>query len=819
MSTRIICRRFSGRSCKTPAFLKTETTKGFPHEEESQNIQRRGRDPKLAIVLKAWKPAGYQLHRCPTVSRKSKSLLHKDALKGLGEGALEYVRSRTSIRGIQNAPSIFCLPGLSRTKSMFLDLGNSNAFCTQESPRDSWLRSSVRNDKDEAHSKLQSNKEVARQFQKQRPGYKSLCYNPDECRHPLSAEECHFILQNVSMLKEYMKPKDIVKSFSRLSHLPAEKHREFKSGSRFAVLCQGVAKNAHLFGNGELIVLLKAFVDLGFPPVHYVLKALEAQFVRRIEDLSLDQQLLVADLWRCLNCRVPQYLDAMLHDVNMNWKDPSLTQLVQLAYIVGESRTAPEELAKKLEASALKHLQALSLEEVGIICLGFFKSQSNMSELLLRKIGDKICGSLGDMSSFAIVNVLKMFRGVHLDHLDFLKELGHVIPPRIATLSMPVVMHIAFACSSLHYCDEDILDAIAAAVPAKAAACRTKDMAKLLWSFGTLNYQPPNREEFYASLLEQLESRLFEYNKFPEHLITSLIGLAFAERFPYDLLDYTLSPEFIELSSGCKHDLWKDFFTLDGTVGIECPGYTGSRLSSQSKQEMAGKMQNYFLKQEFNAAWSLLEDVLGGPQFVKLHAVLPHIRSVDLEIRLDADLKPLPFNPEGAARGHLELKKNGTLLTDNIIHRLLKGKSISPPGQSEKDQRIQERAEVRGLPIWKKIEFSDAEPGLETSADGKAEGRPSPINQEQQECVKLALQVTNRNQYRYHSRELLGLHAMKRRQLRRIGYIPVELPFWEWFPLLKCNREEQRKYLYQKVFESTWIATAHVQLLTYCLTV
>ncbi|XP_032079967.1 FAST kinase domain-containing protein 5, mitochondrial isoform X2 [Thamnophis elegans] len=802
MPTRIICRRFSGRSCKTPAFPKMETTKSFPRgEEESQNIHRRGQDPKLAVVHKAWKLPGYQLHYYPSVSRESKCLLRKDALQGSREGALLDFCSRTSIRCTQNTASILALPRLSRAKNVFLDLGSSKAFCTQASPRDSWLLSSIRNDKDEAYLKSPSNKKVARQFQKQRPEYASLCYSPEERRRLLSAEESHFILQNVSMLKEYMKPKDIVNSFFRLSHLPADKHQAFKSSPRFPVLCQGVIKNIRLFGNAELIVLLKAFVALGVPPVHYMLKVVEDECVRRVEDLSLNQQLLVADLWRCLNCKVPQYLDAMLNDINMNWKDLSLTQLVQLVYIVGEGRKAPEELVKKLEASVLKHLHALNLEEVGIICLGFFKSQSNMSEPLLRKIGDKICGSLGDMSNFAIINVLKMFRGIHLDHLDFLKELGHVIPPRIPALSIPGIMHIAFACSSLHYCDEDILNAIAAAVPSKAASCRTKDIAKLLWSFGTLNYHPPNEEEFYASLLEQLESRMFEYNKFPEHLITSLIGLAFVQRFPHDLLDYALSPEFIELSSTCKHDLWKDFFTLDGTVGIECPGYTGSRLTTQSKREMAGKMRDYVLKQEFDVAWSLLEEVLGGPQFIKLHAVLPHIRSVDLEIRLDTNRKPLPFNSEGVTGERLELKKNGALLTDNIINRLLKGKPLSQSEESEKDQRIQKRGEFHGLPIWKKMDFSDAEPGLETSADAKDEGRPSPINQEQQECVKLALQVTNRNQYRYHSKELLGLHAMKRRQLRQIGYVPVELPFWEWFPLLKCNREEQRKYLYQKVFE------------------
>ncbi|XP_070612963.1 FAST kinase domain-containing protein 5, mitochondrial [Erythrolamprus reginae] len=804
MSTRIMCRRVSGRSCKTPAFPKTETTKRFPREEEgSHTIHWRGTDPKLAVGLKAWKPSGYQLRYCPSVSREPKRLLHKDALHGLRQGALRYVCSRTSIRCIHSPPSVLCLPGLSRAKSIFLDLGSRKALCMQAFPRPSWLLSSVTNEKDEIHFRPPNSTEVARQFQKQRPGYQSLCYSPGERPQPLSTEEYHFILQNVSVLKECMKPKDVANSFVRLSHLPREKHPAFKSSSRFPMLCQGVVKNARLFGNTELIMLLKAFVTLGVPPFHPMLKVVEAEFVRRVEALSLDQQLLVADLWRCLNYKAPQYLDAMLDNVNANWKDPSLTRLVQLVYIIGEGRNAPEELAKKLEASILKHLPDLNLEEIGVICLGFFKSQSNVSEALLRKIGDKICGSLGDMSNFAIVNVLKIFRGVHLDHLDFLKELGHVIPARISTLSMPGIMHIAFAYSSLHYYDENILNTIAAAVPSRAASCRTKDIAKLLWSFGTLNYQPPNGEEFYGSLLEQLESRLFEYNKFPEHLITSLIGLAFVERFPYDLLDYALSPEFIELSRGCQHDLWKDFFTLDGTVGIECPGYAGSRLTAESKRGMAEKMENYFLKQEFDAAWSLLEDTLGGRQFVKLHAVLPHVRSVDLEIRLDANQKPLPFNSEGAAvaEGRLKLKKTGAYLTDNILDRLLKGKSLTQPGNREKDQRIPERAESCGLPIWKKMEFSDGGSGSETPADAEVEGQPSPIKQEQPESVKLALQVTNRNQYRYHSRVLLGLHAMKRRQLQKIGYIPVEVPFWEWFPLLKCNREEQRKYLYQKVYE------------------
>ncbi|XP_007432824.1 FAST kinase domain-containing protein 5, mitochondrial [Python bivittatus] len=812
MSTGIICRRFSGRSCRTTAFstaTKAETTEIFPKGEEGHRTKRGGRDFKPAVAPKLWKPPGYRLCYYPSTSLETKCLLHKDAPKGLTEGSLEYVCSRTSIKCTQNTHSVPCPPMLPRIKSMLLDLENSKAFCTQASLREPLLLSPIKNDREDVYLETYGSKEAARQFQKQRPEYKSLCYIQDECLQPLSVEECHLILQKVSVLKERMKPEAVANSFFRLSHLPAEKHQTIKSSAKFAVLCQNVVNSIHLFENSELIVLLKAFVSLAIPPIHQMLKVVETECCRRVGHLSLDQQLLVADLWRCLNCKVPQYLDVMLNYINMNWNDLSLTQLVQLVYIVGEGRKAHEDLMKKLEASVAKHLDSLNLEEVGIICLGFFKTQSPISEPIMRKIGDKICDCLGDMSSFAIVNVLKMFRGVHIDHVDFLKQLGHVIPPRISTISIQGVMHIAFACSSLHYCNENIMNAVAAAVPPKAASCRTKDIAKLLWSFGNMNYEPPNAEEFYASLREQLESRLFEYNKFPEHLITSLIGLAFVKQFPYDLLDYALSPEFIKLSSISKYDLWKDFFTLDGTVEIECPSYTGSRLSTQNKQEMAEKMQNYSLKQEFAVAWSLLEDMLGGSQYVKLHAILPHTRSVDLEIRLDSNQKPLPFNSKGATAGRSELKKNGTFLTDNIINQLLKGKSVSQPipsdGKSKKDVHIQKRAGSRELPIWNNLEFSDrillAGPSLNTSVNAKAEGLPSMIDQEQQRCVKLALQVTNRNQYRYHSRELLGLHSMKRRQLRQIGYIPVELPFWEWFPLLRCSHVEQLTYLCQKVYE------------------
>ncbi|EPY79193.1 hypothetical protein CB1_000951063 [Camelus ferus] len=68
--------------------------------------------------------------------------------------------------------------------------------------------------------------------------------------------------------------------------------------------------------------------------------------------------------------------------------------------------------------------------------------------------------------------------------------------------------------------------------------------------------------------------------------------------------------------------------------------------------------------------------------------------------------------------------------------------------------------------------------------------------------VKLAIQLTNKNQYCYGSRNLLGLHNMKRRQLNQLGYRVVELSHWEWLPLLKRTRFEKLAFLHEKVFTS-----------------
>ncbi|KAG6923415.1 FAST kinase domains 5 [Chelydra serpentina] len=822
MATVITCRRFPGGVRSMVAFSTTTkcgAKKRIPSrkqkEEESPEVSNT--DAKAAASISLLSPLENRVLYNPSAYTGTKTASHQNAARNRedSEGPLGNEFTSISAKQFQNKYSITCFQRLSSTKHTLLDLGFHKTLSTQASSVPPATLEPKEDKLLDAHVEAYDTKEDPRMFQQHRPEYQSLSYDKSETLPVLPLEEGDLILHKVTVLKSGLIPGTIVEYFCKLSCLPVEQHVMVRSNTKFMMLCRYGVENIQLFSISELTDILKAFIRLDIPPNHSMLNVYETEFCRRVWDMSLDQQLLVADLWRCLGRSVPRYLQISFSYVNLHWKDLSLSELVQLIYIVGEGRRVPQDLMQKLETLVLKYLDSFNMEEVGTISLGFFKSNSAFSEHVMRKIGDKVSGQMADMSNYALVNVLKMFRYTHVDHLEFLKQLGKVVPPRIGTIGIQGVMHITLACSALHYLDEGIMNAVASSLPSRVMYCRSKDIAKFLWSFGSLNYEPPNAERFYSSLIDQMHRKMFEFEKFPEHLLTCLLALAFAGHFPGDLIDYALSAEFIQLTRESKFELRKDLFALDASVEIECPDYNGNRLLPQFRQEVAEMLWNFAKKEicvrpEVTEAVSLLEVMLGGPQYVKNHMILPHTRSDDVEVHLGTDRKPLPFNLEAATAAKGELQDIGVSLTDNLMNQLLKGKPsgkslVGSKTQTETCSQKEAVEQKQAQPIRNHSAFSYEVPLTDTILNVLTKSKTSPKNRPselrpQPRGMKLAIQVSNRNHYCYGSKQLLGLHSLKRRQLQKLGYVVVELPFWEWLPLLRRTHSEKLSYLHHKVF-------------------
>uniref|UniRef100_A0A8C3CL43 FAST kinase domains 5 n=1 Tax=Cairina moschata TaxID=8855 RepID=A0A8C3CL43_CAIMO len=786
MATVLVRRRFPRLSRVTAALLtssapcKAEGGGGRRKEEEEEEEE----NPKKGAAIQLLTPPGYRVLHNPAAYARSKA--------------------GSSLQALGDAPSGSAVPAAS---SQLLPPAR-NALAKPPRRKKTPLRAKQEVEKEQ--SELHDSKEDPRVFQRGRPEYKSLCYDRFEPLEALPGEEAEAILLGVTSRGGNQSPAAIAECFHKLSRLPEEHHAALLAEPGFDALSRCAVEQIQSFPTPQLVEILKACVRLGVPPTHPLLDACECDFCRRAWAMSLEQLLLVADCWRCLQRAVPSYLSILFSYAARSCKDLALPQLVQLLYIIGEGRRAPPELVQKLEGLIWKHLDACTLEEVGAISLGLFKSLSTVPERLVRRIADRVAPELEEMSTYALVNVLKLLRYARLDHLPLLRELGRVIPPRIPTTNVQGLMHVALTCSSLHYYDEAVLAAVAAALPSKVAYCRSKDAAKFLWSFGCLDYEPPNEEEFYSSLIEHARRKLREFDRFPEHLLTGLLGLAFVGRFPEELIDYALSEDFVQKTRNSKYELGKDLFTLGRSVEIECPGYRGSRLGPQLYQEMtqlvlAFAQQEIFVRPEIVEAVSLLESVLGGPEYVKSHMILPHTRSGDLEVQLAADGRPVPFNVQDSAGR--ELRDIGVSLTDDLMAQLLKGKWSSQPRWGAENEAAAPPWEPRGENQAPQTPFSGRSDTASSSfhvlppPGGCLDAPSSPAPPQQPGGVKLAIQVSNRNHYCYLSKRLLGLHRLKRRQLRLLGYVVLELPFWEWFPLLKRTRSEKLSYLHYKVFD------------------
>ncbi|XP_034042735.1 FAST kinase domain-containing protein 5, mitochondrial [Thalassophryne amazonica] len=655
-----------------------------------------------------------------------------------------------------------------------------------------------------------------RAFTRSRMEYASITLDLNERPPPIGWEQAEMWLQKVPVLKNTMKASDVCLILAELSCCDPDKLLLLKTDQRFITLIRYCFENLRRFTEIQLLDVLQSFVWLQLPSDHFILNVHENEISQRVNCMSLHQLLLAADLWRCIGRRVPQFLKHLYDSVNLYWENMGVSEFVHFLYIMGEGRHCPTDLIAPVEKVLMHHLEKLKPEEVGAICIGLFKSKSSLSMDAVTRLVDKAHSFVEEMSDFAMVNVLKYLRFTYLYHNDWMNAMMQEVPRRAQKMDVKGLMHVVLTCSALHYRNEHILRAVADNMMPLVPLCRSKDAGKLLWSFGTVRFIPPN-PNFYASLTDALRQRKDEFEQYPEHLLTGLLGLAFVSQFPEDLIALALSPAFVSLALNCaKLDLRKDFFTLDGTVALELPHWVGPRLNGELRAEVAEMLwknaqSTVCQKEETLEAEFGLQELLGGKKFVMKRMILPHTRSIDLEVHLDSTGQPIPVNITGnkvTASPENSLSKSsspqdwermntGVTLSDAFIAQLTNSKKVTGPQtpslacQSVLLPRVDPDEDAKLFNS--ELDLAHGITHALTKQSGlRCDNYRAP--------VKLAIQLSSRNHYCYHSQYLLGFHALKRRQLKLAGYRVVVLNYRDWLPLLRKSHAEKLAYLRKKVY-------------------
>lgn len=799
MAACVLCRRVA-RFCSLTNWRRSLSQSKHTHvkpeddindEEENKVFQHQENAPQRGYRLH-YKPSSYRHAARNSVNSRHKTD-HEEEERCLTAGGPSFWQQG-------NRYSVSCSRRLSSSKNTLLDL----AFNKLPGP--------------EVSSALPYRKPAApdvkidtRAFLKYRPGYASTTLDLTQ-RPPCSEwEEVLPLLQNLSILKGKLNLSEVSQLLVKLSKLRQEKLPLLRSDQRFVILLLYCVEHIHLFSLPQLLELLQSFVWLGIPFSHSALEALEAELSRRANQMSLHQLLFAADLWRCIGRLVPEFLQHVYELVRPHLGEMGVSEAIHLLYIMGEGRHCPKNLIRPLDQLLMRVLPQLYPEEIGTVCLGLFKSQTSITEDAVTRIVDSAVSYVNEMSDFALVNVMKYLRFSYLFHREWLEAMAREVPRRANRMGIQGLMHVTLTCSALHYHNDGILNAIAKTIPSLVPHCRSKDSCKLLWAFGTLGFVPSRSPAFYPSLTESLRQRKAEFQRYPEHLLTGLLGLAFISQFPEDLVALALTPDFVNLALKKTHlELRKDLFTLDGAVAMEVPQWTGPRLSSELREEVAEMLWKFAQsdlchKLEVLEAESSLQDLLGGEKFVCKRMILPYTRSIDLEVHLDSAGQPVPVNPPSPVQNLPVIPPNqgweklnsGVTISDELFTKLTNGKSLS--NSSASSAGLKPVSPLRLPPDECDRLFhsvldltSDLPKNNSSTAESHLQSFKNPI--------KVAVQISSRNHYSS-TRQLLGLYAMKRRHLKIAGYRVVDLSHHEWTPLLRKSRAEKLAYLHCKIYD------------------
>ncbi|XP_029790294.1 FAST kinase domain-containing protein 1, mitochondrial isoform X2 [Suricata suricatta] len=306
------------------------------------------------------------------------------------------------------------------------------------------------------------------------------------------------------------------------------------------------------------------------------------------------------------------------------------------------------------------------------------------------------------------------------------------------------VAEIASFISKTNYLSTLLLDRMASLVLQQIEKIHPFAIFAIILPFSILNYDPPQRDEFFGICIQHLHSHLSVLD--PVMLVFLGFSLATLEYFPEDLLQAIFNIKFLAkmdsqlelLCSSLSMRVQLRLMELNRAVCLECPEYQipwfHDRFCQQQYNKDIGSMNG--AQQQI---YKMLAEVLGGTNCVKASVLTPYYHKIDFECILDKRKKPLPYGSNNLPLGKL------------------------PEMHSESNTQIT---------------GSRLPPGAE----------------------RIALEFLGSRAFCRNIPHLKGKSAMKKRHLEILGYRVIQIPHFEWNSMALSTKEARMDYLRKCIF-------------------
>ncbi|GLV35764.1 uncharacterized protein CBL_01085 [Carabus blaptoides fortunei] len=215
---------------------------------------------------------------------------------------------------------------------------------------------------------------------------------------------------------------------------------------------------------------------------------------------------------------------------------------------------------------------------------------------------DKILRETTTINEITLCAILKIIRySPHIPLVDQLSELLTRLVPEVNRLSILCCVHIALAGTNTQVFHPEILNKIANKFVQNVTATRLKDLERLTFVLTLFNFQPQTTPDIFETVLTELRSsrRTDEINMYPRCLTSCVHYLGLQQIYPYDLINKVLDPEFLKNTYGNnKTAIGREILFLDTSMDIDCPDYKGHRLNTKLQSNLTKWSQEYIPRRD-----------------------------------------------------------------------------------------------------------------------------------------------------------------------------------------------------------------------------
>ncbi|KAL0102099.1 hypothetical protein PUN28_018564 [Cardiocondyla obscurior] len=379
----------------------------------------------------------------------------------------------------------------------------------------------------------------------------------------------------------------------------------------------------------------------------------------RFSQLPKQKMLYLCDITYQMTPKTHQYSSEFIwHSIrNIGNKPQKLNpqELVQVLFFLNICRRPPINMYE-LEYRLEQCIDDLSINEVAIAALGFFKTSTKIKSIdLVKNIIQRTINEIDVVDTVSIAAIVKLVRfSMTLAESKLFSQLINVLTPYEPKYTLMTLAHIAQACGRSAIYEKELVDKIIKRLNKEIKFARLKDFERFLYAFCIFNIDSNNN--IYQKVIKELSAtwdttRESEIKRFP-HAVSRIMGyLATQNVYPINLIKRVMDPVFVNKICRSNYQyLSREYCVLDYGLRIEVPEYDGPFLKSSICSFLEKKYYEFADSLfESTRANTLLTNVLVTCQElfhttsdVLTIRALPHFATHDIVFCLDEQNRLVP---------------------------------------------------------------------------------------------------------------------------------------------------------------------------------